>query len=65
VLGLGGRGKVSDTPVLGGLKADSGNVGRDFKPFLRAPTPTAGVGETGGLGIVAMISNKALATLPF
>lgn len=32
-------------PVLGGLKAESGRVGRDFGPLLRAPTP----GEMGGV----------------
>ena len=53
VLGLGGRGKLSDTPVLGGLNAERGKVGRalDFGPFLRAPTP----GEGGNLGRVAMV----------
>jgi len=44
VLGLGGRGKLSEMPLLGALKAERGNVGRDFGPFLRAPTP----GEMGG-----------------
>lgn len=51
MLGLGGRGKLSDTPVLGGLKADGGKVGRDFGFFLRAPTP----GEMGTLGVVEMV----------
>jgi hypothetical protein len=32
-------------PVLGGLKAESGRVGRDLGPLLRAPTP----GEMGGV----------------
>lgn len=47
VLGLGGRGKLSDTPVLGGLNAERGKVGRDLGPFLRAPTP----GEGGNLAM--------------
>jgi len=38
-------------PVLGGLKADNGKVGRDLGPFLRAPTP----GDMGGLGRVAIV----------
>ena len=37
-------------PVLGALKAERGKVGRDFGPFLRAPTP----GEMGGLGRLAI-----------
>ena len=40
-------------PVLGALKAERGNVGRDLGPFLRAPTPTPG--DMGGLGRLAMI----------
>jgi len=47
VLGLGGRGKLSDTPVFGGLNAERGKVGRDLGPFLRAPTP----GEGGNLAM--------------
>jgi hypothetical protein len=50
VLGLGGRGKLSEMPVLGALKAERGKVGRDFGPFLRAPTP----GDL-GVGLVAII----------
>jgi hypothetical protein len=51
VLGLGGRGKLSEKPVLGALKAERGNVGRDLGPFLRAPTP----GDMGGLGMLSMM----------
>jgi hypothetical protein len=50
VLGLGGRGKLSEMPVLGALKAERGKVGRDLGPFLRAPTP----GEMGRLGRLAI-----------
>ncbi len=38
-------------PVSGGLKAESGRVGRDFGPLLRAPTP----GEMGGVVRVAIV----------
>jgi len=58
VLGLGGRGKLSEMPVLGALKAERGKVGRDLGPFLRAPTP----GEMGRLAIKvvagAMLSTR-------
>jgi hypothetical protein len=51
VVGLWGRGKLSEMPVLGGLKTESGRVGRDFGPRLRAPTP----GEMGGVLRVVII----------
>lgn len=46
-LGLGGRGKLSPVPVLGGVNTESGSLGRDFGPLRRAPTP----GEGGTCGI--------------
>lgn len=54
VVGLWGRGKLSEMPVLGGLKTESGRVGRDFGPLLRAPTP----GEMGGVLRVAIIVQR-------
>ena len=53
VVGLWGRGKLSEMPVLGGLKAERGRVGRDFGPLLRAPTP----GETGGVPVRVAIAS--------
>lgn len=50
MLGLRGSGKLSDIPVLGGLNAERGKVGRDLG-FLRAPTP----GEGGKMGRVAIV----------
>ena len=41
--GLGGRGNLSEVPVLGGVKAESGRVGRVLGPLRRAPT----LGERG------------------
>lgn len=38
--------------MLGGLNAERGKVGRDFGPFLRAPTP----GETGGLRLREVVA---------
>jgi hypothetical protein len=40
-------------PEAGGLKAESGRVGRDFGPLLRAPTP----GEMGGgvMGLMGVV----------
>jgi hypothetical protein len=49
VLGLRGRGKLSDIPVLGGLNAELGKVGKFFS-LLRAPTP----GEGGKVGRAAI-----------
>jgi hypothetical protein len=49
VLGLRGSGKLSDIPVLGGLNAEIGKVGRFFG-LLRAPTP----GEGGNWGRAAI-----------
>ena len=46
VLGLAARGNCSEVPVLGGVNADKGSVGRTLWPFLRAPTP----GEWGSGG---------------
>jgi len=43
-------------PVLGGLKAESGRVGRDFGPLLRAPTP----GETGGVLLIGELARVAM-----
>ena len=45
-------------PVLGGLKAERGRVGRDFGPLLRTPTPPGEMGEMGGVVRVAIITNK-------
>lgn len=50
VVGLWGRGKLSEMPLSGGLKAERGSVGRDFGPLLRAPTP----GEMGG-GVMGVV----------
>ena len=46
MLGLGGRGKLSDVPEGGGVKTDIGSRGSDLGPLRRAPTP--GDGGTGG-----------------
>lgn len=43
-------------PVLGGLKAESGRVGRDFGPLLRAPTP----GEIGGVLLIGELATVAM-----
>lgn len=50
-------------PVLGGLKAESGRVGRDFGPLLRAPTPgeMGTPGEIGGVARVAIIARMRFA----
>ena len=56
VVGLWGTGKLSEMPVLGGLKAESGRVGRDFGPLLRAPTP----GETGGVLVSGVLVRVAM-----
>ena len=56
VVGLWGTGKLSEMPVLGGLKAESGRVGRDFGPLLRAPTP----GETGGVLLIGELARVAM-----
>ena len=42
--------------MLGALKAERGNVGRDLGPFLRAPTP----GDMGGLGRLSMMIRVAV-----
>ena len=47
---VGDKANVSDVPVLGGLKADKGNLGKFFGPFRRPP---ARPGECSGGGIGA------------
>ena len=49
--------------MLGGLKAESGRVGRDFGPLLRAPTPgeMGTPGEIGGVARVAIIARMRFA----
>lgn len=54
VLGLGGRGKLSDVPDGGGVKTESGRRGSELGPLRRAPTP----GE-GGTMFPALISAAA------
>jgi hypothetical protein len=51
VLGLGGRGNLSDVPELGGLKAERGRRGSVFGPLRRRPT----WGGEGGVGICVLI----------
>lgn len=53
-------------PVLGGLKAERGRVGRDFGPLLRTPTPPGEMGEMGGgvvmvVAIIDLVFGRALA----
>jgi hypothetical protein len=43
VLGVGGKGNMSDVPVLGGLNADRGKLGRFFG--LRRPLVKPGDGR--------------------
>ena len=50
-LGLGARGNLSDVPVLGGVKADMGSLGRAFGPLRRAPT----LGDLGVGGNAAVL----------
>lgn len=45
VLGLGGKGNLSDVPELGGVNAEAGKVGK-WRFLRRRPNP--GEGGTGG-----------------
>ena len=54
VAGLGGSGKESCVPVLGGVKAERGNFGSDLGPLRRWPTP----GEGGVGGIADMVGRQ-------
>lgn len=47
---------MSDVPEFGGVKADSGSLGRFLGPLRRRPTP--GEGGIGGKA-VAMVNRKA------
>ncbi len=49
LLGLAGKGNLSDVPLFGGVKAESGSRGKG--PLRRAPTP----GDDKGGGIGALI----------
>lgn len=51
MLGLGGKGNLSDVPELGGLKAESGSRGRVLGPLRRLPT----CGGKGRAGICVVI----------
>lgn len=52
-LAVGGKGNVSDVPVLGGLKADKGSLGKFFGP-LRRPQARPGECNGGGIGVDAI-----------
>lgn len=56
VLGLGARGNLSDVPVLGGVNAERGSVGRVLGPLRR--TPTLGDLGVGGSATELIVQNN-------